>query len=133
VSWDWSDGSKDEGTYEEYFDNHAKGWGSMVDSWIPVDPMVTVDTNNSIVLIAVPLVLNVTGGFSDENNPVHAHLGMCLHLDEDHKQVKSHLCWDNNEPTLKAAVAKVAKRLEESNKAVGIDLSSAMTGVVTGQ
>ena len=31
------------------------------------------------------------------------------------------------------AVAKVAKRLEESNKAMGIDLGSAMTGVVTGQ
>jgi len=133
LSWDWGDGTKGEGTSNEYFGLLEKGWGFMLDSWIAVNPLVTVDTNNSIVLIALPHVGNITGGFSDENNAVFVSGAFVLYLNEDHKLIKSHLWWDNNEPTLQAAVAKVAKRLEASNKAMGIDLGSAMTGVVTGQ
>lgn len=105
----------------------------MVGSWVAIDPMVTVDTNNSVILIAVPHVGNLTGGFRDENNPVLSYIAMCFHLNEDRKLIKSHLCWDNNNPTLKAAVAKVTKRLEESNRAMGIAHGPLQQSLVTGQ
>mmetsp|Transcript_25768 Transcript_25768/g.42232 ORF Transcript_25768/g.42232 Transcript_25768/m.42232 type:complete len:117 (-) Transcript_25768:172-522(-) len=112
----------------------AKGWGFMLESWLNPEPMVTVNTNSSIVAIVMPVVLNITGGFKDENNAVLNNIAFIVHLNEDKKCVKEYACWDNNEPALKAAIAKVGKKLEAAKKVShGVAADSPMAGMVTGQ
>ena len=101
--------------------------------WIPVNPVTIVDTSNSIIQITFDLVLNLTGGFKDENNAVKTTLAIALHLNKDHKIIKWNLAWDNNDPALNAAVSKITKRLDSSNKAAGIAVDYRTDAMVTGQ
>ena len=105
----------------------------MVDSWLYDTPRVVVDPANALIIIGVELVMNITGGFSDENNPVKAKSVMALHLDSDMKCFKEVCSWDNNEPTLKAALKKVTDRIQaESKVSQGLGMP-AMKQVLTGQ
>eukprot|EP01083_Nonionella_stella_P153953 495351_1 len=133
LSWDWSDGNKGEGSYEEIMKIVSKDWGSMVSSFVFSDPHVAVDTNRSIVAIAVQLVMNVTGGLNDENNPVINNAVYVMHLNEDKKCVKWHMCFDPNDPARNAAFAKVAKKLETVTKVTKGVAGSSMTRLSEGQ
>lgn len=112
VSWDWSDGTKGTGTYEEMHSILAKTWGPMLSSWNFVDQNVSVDTVHGIVAVSFFGVGNITGGFKDENNPVPFNEAFILHLDENCKVTQSYAYWDNNNSTLQAAVNKVKARIE---------------------
>jgi len=120
LAWDWSDGTKGAGPRSEIMDIMAKSWGFMVDSFHPVNTTVVVDTGRSIVLLSCDLVLNITGGLADENNPVAngvvfvLHLesgGGCLGLGRGKKIVKWEGYWDNNNPGLGAAFKSILPKL----------------------
>ena len=77
VSWDWSDGTKGEGHKDQLFDIFSKTWGFMVSSFVPTNPFYVVDTENGIITITTPLVINIDGGLPE------AHLvsnGLCFVL-----------------------------------------------------
>lgn len=76
-----------------------------------------MDPEHAIVIIGVSHVANITAGFSDENNPVHNDLVLVYHLDNDMKCYKVVASWDNNNPLLLAAIAKVSTKIEAENKA----------------
>jgi hypothetical protein len=107
----------------------------MLSSWVPVDPIVTVDTTNRVVVISFHVVSNVTGGLKDENNPLCLPEAFALHLNENHKAFKFNVCWDNNDATLQALVSKIKARLEaaptKTTKILNVD--SPMEGIMTGQ
>lgn len=111
----------------------SQTWGPLVDSWLYSTPRIVVDPANGLVIIGVEIVLNITGGFSDENNPVKSKIVMAYHLDSDMKCFKEACTWDNSEPTLKAALKKVMDRIEaESKVSQGLGMP-AMKQVLTGQ
>ena len=117
LSWDWSDGTKGEGKLSEIMGVMAKSWGFMVDSFHPLNTAVVVDTDRSIVFISCDLVLNITGGLADENNPVGNKAVFVLHLDNGNclgfgkKIVKWDGHWDQNHPGLKSAFQSVLPKL----------------------
>lgn len=117
LSWDWSDGTKGEGKLSEIMGVMAKSWGFMVDSFHPLNTAVVVDTDRSIVFISSDLVLNITGGLADENNPVGNKAVFILHLDNGNffgfgkKIVKWEGYWDQNHPGLKSAFQSVLPKL----------------------
>lgn len=88
----------------------------MVDSLFFANPIVAVDTNRSIIAVVSSIVINVTGGFKDENNPVNSNVAYVVHLDDNKKAVKLDICWDNDDPALQAAFSKVIKRLDAASK-----------------
>eukprot|EP01083_Nonionella_stella_P028689 79044_1 len=134
LSWNWSDGNKGEGSYNEVMKIVSKDWGSMVSSCLFSDPIVAVDTNRSVVAISVQHVMNVTGGFRDENNPVIDTVAYAMHLNEDKKCVKWNMCFDPNPADRKAAFEKVAKKLETVIKATKeVVASNTMAALATGQ
>jgi len=55
----------------------------MVDSLFFASPNVAVDTNRSVIAIVSSIVINVTGGFKDENNPVNSNVAYVVHLDDN--------------------------------------------------
>ncbi|KAL7541344.1 hypothetical protein ACHAXR_010829, partial [Thalassiosira sp. AJA248-18] len=133
LSWDWSDGTKGKGSYDDIMQIIAGGWGFMLESFVIPEPTVVVDTNRSIVAMSMPIVSNVTGGLRDENNAVLNNVTYVCHLNEDKKCFKWHICWDNNNPDLKAAVAKVMQKLNATSKiSDGVAAASSMTGLATG-
>lgn len=66
----------------------SKDWGSMVTNCLYAEPIVAVDTSRSIVAIVATIFLNVTGGLSDESNPVMNNCTYIMHLNEDKKCCK---------------------------------------------
>lgn len=116
LSWDWSDGTKGEGSYDEIMKICTKNWSSMVDSFVYSDPTIAVDTDRSVIVAAFQLCINVTGGLSDENNPVQNNVVYVYHLNKEKKCIKWHMCWNHNKPELQAAFAKVMKKLEAVEK-----------------
>ena len=115
------------------FHVYSQTWGSLVDSFLYSTPNIVIDPANGLIIMGVEVVFNITGGFSDENNPVKSKIVMAFHLDSDMKCFKEACTWDNNEPTLKAAIKKVTDRIEaESKVSQGLGMP-AMKQVLTGQ
>lgn len=78
----------------------------MVDSLFFANPIVAVDTNRSVIAVVSSIVINVTGGFKDENNPVKSNVAYVVHLDDNWKKaIKFDIAWDNNDPALQAALS----------------------------
>lgn len=133
VSWDWADGTKGSGSKDEMFDILEKGWGLNADDWIPISPIVAVDTNNSILAFAFNHCVNITGGFAGETNLHTTTLAYCLHLDEDKKITKVNICWDNKHPDLVAIFAKLTPKMEAAAKVSQGVGGTAMQGILSGQ
>jgi len=105
-----------------------------VDSWLYATPRIVVDPAKAVIIVGVHHVLNITGGFSDENNPVKPKIVIAFHLDSDKKCFKTAGSWDNSEPTLKAALKKVSNRIEaESKAAQGLGMPAMEQVQLTGQ
>ena len=77
-----------EGSNDELMDIFEANWSSMINSFLYSEPTIAVDTNKSVIAIAFQLCSNITGGFSDENNPVILNIAYCCHLNDDKKCVK---------------------------------------------
>jgi hypothetical protein len=156
VSWDWSDGTKvsdkvdfasimnllmhllpsqGSGSSEEMHGILSKSWGAMLSSWIPVDPLVVVDTANRIVTMSFHVVSNITGGLEDERNALNIPEVFVVHLDANHKVTMMHACWDNNDADLQAIVNKIKAKLEMAHTAPGkvLNVGSPMEGIMSGQ
>jgi len=110
VAWNWSDRSG-EGPKEDVLGPLAESWGLMLDSFVLPRPTVVVDTDHSVITAAGELVINVTGGLATENNSVHIGVAMVFTLDEKKKATKWEILWDNNDPAMNAALAKVSAKL----------------------
>lgn len=110
VAWNWTDRSG-EGAKEDVLGPFAESWGLMVDSFVLPSPTVVVDTDHSVITVAGELVINVTGGLATENNAVHNDIAMVFTLDEKKKATKWEILWDNNNPAMNAALAKVTAKL----------------------
>ena len=111
LTWDWSDIGKGEGSKEEIMGIMAKSWGFMVDSFLFSGPTVVVDTTNDKVVITGNLVINITGGLKDQNNPVLNPICFIVGLDEEGKMNHWGGHWDNAEPKMLAALGKVMTAL----------------------
>lgn len=75
VTWDWSDGTKGEGSVDQLFEIFSKTWGFMVSTFVPTNPFIVCDPENGIITISTPLVINIDGGLPE------AHLvsnGLCF-------------------------------------------------------
>ena len=112
ISWDWSDGLKGEGPKEEVFDHMKNTWGFMVDSFILISPTVVVDTTNDKVVVTGSLVINITGGLKDQNNPVLNPVCFIFKLDDTGKLCSWDGYWDNAAPNMLAAMGKVTEALK---------------------
>lgn len=95
----------------------ASTLGPMISSWIPVNPIVVVDTTNRIVAISFHVVPNITGRLDGENNSMELPHVFILHLDENHKAFKFVKCWDNNDATLQSVLTKVTAKLNMAQSA----------------
>lgn len=135
VSWDWSDGSKGNGSREEMHDILSKSWGAMLSSWIPVDPLFVVDTTNRIVTMSFHAVSNITGGLEDERNAFNIPEVFVVHLDVNHKVTMLHAYWDNNDADLQTIINKIKAKLEVAHTAPGkmLNVGSPMEGIMSGQ
>jgi len=111
LAWDWSDGTKGEGQLSELWGIMAKSWGFMCDRFHALNTSIVVDTGRPILFISFDLVLNITGGLADENNPVAFPIVFALHLDNDKKITKFEAYWDHNTPSIAAAFGKIMPRL----------------------
>ena len=106
----------------------------MVDSLFFANPIVAVDTNRTVIAIVSSIVINVNGGFKDENNPVNSNVAYVVHLDDNKKVIKFYIAWDNNDPALQAAFSKVIKRLDAASKvSQGAMPSLSAEKMITGQ
>jgi len=110
MSWIWSDGNG-EGTFHGLMDKFETTWGFMASSWFMPTPTVVVDEDHAIVTISGGCVVNITGKLGDENNPVSNPMLFVMTLNDDKKCIKWEAYWDNSEPSVKAALAKVSARL----------------------
>ena len=111
-----------------------ENWSTMVDSLFFANPIVAVDTNRSVIAIVSSIVINVTAGFKDENNPVNSNVAYVVHLDDNKKAIKFDIAWDNNDPALQAAFSKVIKRLDATSKvSQGAMPSLSAEKMITGQ
>ena len=63
------------------------------------------------IAIVSSIVINVTGGFKDENNPVNSNVAYVVHLDDNKKAAKLDICWDNNDPALRQHSARSSRDL----------------------
>ncbi|KAL9179846.1 hypothetical protein ACHAXT_007816 [Thalassiosira profunda] len=116
VAWNWTDRrSSGEGAKEDVLGPFAESWGLMVDSFLLPNPIVVVDTDHSVITVAGELVINVTGGLATENNAVHNDIAMVFTLDKSKKATKWDIFWDNNNPEMNAALAKVSAKLGAAN------------------
>jgi hypothetical protein len=113
----------------------AKNWGPFLSSWMPVNPIVVVDTTNRVVAISFHVVSNTTGRLAGENNPLDLPHVFVLHLDENHKVIKANACWDNNDADLQAIVTKIKAKLEMAHTAPGkvLNVGSPIEGIMSGQ
>ena len=117
-TWNWSDGTKSEGKekMQKIFDTFATTWGFMVDSFNQTNPIVTVDTDNSKIVIAANAFINITGGLP-ESNIVGNNVVFLLTLDDAKKVCVYDGYWDNKDPAMLAALGKVSAKLEEAKAA----------------
>ena len=60
----------------------------MCGSFLYSEPTIAVDTNKSVIALTYQNFMNITGGFSDENNPIKFNSSTVFHLNEDKKCVK---------------------------------------------
>jgi len=111
LAWDWSDGTKGEGKLSELWGIMAKSWGFMCDRFHALNTHIVVDTNRYLIRLSFDLVLNITGGLADENNPVAFPIVFALHLDNRKKISKFEAYWDHNTPSIAAAFGKIMPRL----------------------
>ena len=132
LSWDWADGTKGSGSKDDLFDILEKSWGPICRDWIPIAPLVAVDTNNRIIGMVFNHCVNLTGGFADETNLLLTSHAQCLHLDEDMKIVKSNISWDNKNPQLVGILAKLAPKLEAAAQ-VSEGANVTAQGILSGQ
>lgn len=56
----------------------------LVSSFSPMAPIIVVDTDHAVVVIAANLVLNLDGGFP-KSNIIHNNIVFTLGLDENEK------------------------------------------------
>ena len=117
------------------FDILASTWGPMKASYIPVDPIVAVDTTNAIISISFHVVCNLNGGFKDKNNAVMVPEIMILHLNEDGKADKFQVYWDSNDASLQTVLAKLKAKLEvtSANATKVLNVDSGAEALMTGQ
>lgn len=113
LAWDWSDGTKGEGKLSELWGIMAKSWGFMCDRFHALNTHIVVDTNRYLIRLSFDLVLNITGGLADENNPVAFPIVFALDLDNGKKRkiIKFAAYWDHNTPSIAAAFGKIMPRL----------------------
>ena len=111
LEWDWSDGTKGTGSKATLFDIFSKSWGFLCDTFIQINPHIVVDTDYSVITVAGPVVVNLTGGLPDESNIVRNDIEMVFHLNQDKKCVKWVGIWNNQHPDILAAVGKVMSKL----------------------
>jgi hypothetical protein len=88
-----------------------KTWGFMVSSAKLCTPHVLVDTTNSKVIIMSDLVINIDGGL-----PGQAHLvqnKICFNFTLEGGKACTWDCyWNNEEPTMLAALSEVSAALK---------------------
>lgn len=134
LSWDWSD-NKGSGTVDDIMGIMSTTWGLMLDSWVFPSPIIVVDTENSKVVVSGPVVLNVTGGLADENNPISFNNSFMFDLNDELKAVSWTAIWDNKYPPMVAALEKITARLEAINaeKTMGVEADPAAGRVAMGQ
>lgn len=78
----------------------------MIDKYIVCNPLVTVDTDQSRIVISTEPVFNMPGGGLVANNCIEILL-----LNEDKQVIRWSGIWDPNNKTLVDALAKVYKKL----------------------
>lgn len=117
LAWDWSDGTKGEGTLSEIMGIMSKSWGFMVDSFFPLNRVVVVDTDRSIIFITCSLIINITGGLETENNPVANQCTFVLYLDDggfmgwSKKITKWEGYWDQKNPGFVDVFGRILPKL----------------------
>eukprot|EP01083_Nonionella_stella_P006284 18288_1 len=111
VSLSWSDGTTGILSTEELMNTLRDGWGGLVDKWIFCKPLISVDTDQSRIVIASQDVFLVTGGLKGESHLVQLNNFKILKLNDDKKIVRWSVVCDSNNEQLVDAVAKVTKKL----------------------
>lgn len=109
---DWSDGFKVTET-SAIFENFAKTWGFMVGDADGQWEILADPGNKKIVMFATKWVVNITGGFADEENKVAHRMSFILTLDDDSKVANWTAIWDNAYPPMLEALKKVGARLSK--------------------
>jgi len=112
LKWDWSDGTKGEGSKDEIFAIFSKTWGFMVSSFIPAAPLITVDHENGVICISTPLVINIDGGMP-EANLINNSVCFVMKV-ADGKFIQWDGYWDNKYPPMLEAMGKVMAKLESN-------------------
>ena len=83
-----------------------ESWGSMIDNYITGKTLVSVDTDQSRIVISSRPVFSISGGGLVNNECVEILL-----LNDDKQVIRWSGVWDPNEKRLLHALAKVHKKL----------------------
>jgi hypothetical protein len=110
-SWDWSDGFKGTGNMDAIFEQFAKTWGFMVNTVSMNTPMITIDTDNSVVVVCVAMNILIDGGLADQKHLVANNCVFKFTLEEGKAKVWD-AWWDNSDPNMKKALGAVTDALK---------------------
>ena len=115
LKWDWSDGTKGEGSQDEIFAIFKKTWGFMVSSFVPTNPMITVDHENGVICVNSSLVINIDGGMPEANLVNNSVVFVMKVVDGKFTSWEGY--WDNKFPPMLEAMSKVMAKLESQPSA----------------
>jgi hypothetical protein len=117
LSWDWSDGTKGNGSKADIFGIFAKSWGFMVGQMIPTGALVTIDPDNSKICISCTVNLLIDGGLPEEKNLVSNNIIFLLTVNQDMKITAWDGIWNNKFPAMLEALGAVSAKLQGSGDA----------------
>merc|ERR550537_1073273 len=89
--------------------------GFMVSSFVPTNPMITVDHENGVICINSSLVINIDGGMPEANLVNNSVVFVMKVVDGKFTSWEGY--WENKFPPMLEAMSKVMAKLESQPSA----------------
>lgn len=110
VSWDWADGTRGQGSKDDFYAVLGKSWQLLVSQFIPTSIFSVVNTKTGIISTSFNITLVVDGRGKVPISPSSTFVGQNmfeLHVNSDHKITHFRGLWDANNEELMARVQNV--------------------------